>query len=73
MTTFQWSSRANITIVGPTYNTTRSGSISDSFFCGSYKIDKLKMESYSSSVGLSGLRDIADPCDHHLSDPRDTL
>lgn len=70
MSMFQWSSRANIALVGPTYNTTGSGSISDCFFCGSYKIDRMKMESYSSSAGLSGLCDIADPGDHHLSDPR---
>lgn len=73
MSMFQWSSRANIALVGPTYNTTGSGSISDCFFCGSYKIDRMKMESYSSSAGLSGLCDIADPWDHHLSDPKDTL
>lgn len=69
MSMFQWSSRANIARVGPMYNTTGSGSISDCFFCGSYKIDTMKMESYSSFAGLSGLRDIADPQDHHLPDP----
>lgn len=68
---FQWSSRANIALVRPTYNTTGSGSISGCFFYGSYKTDRMKMESYSSSAGLSRLPDIADPGDHHLPDPRD--
>lgn len=73
MSMFQWSSRANIALVEPTYNTTGSGSISDCLFCGSYKIDRMKMESYSSFAGLSRLRDIADPRDHHLPDPQDAL
>lgn len=68
---FQRSSRANIALVRPTHNTTGSGSISDCFFCGSYKTDRMKMESYSSSAGLSRLPDIADPEDHHPPDPRD--
>lgn len=68
---FGWSSRANIALLRPTYNTTGSGSISDCFFCGSYKTDRMKMESYSSSAGHSRLPDIADPRDHHLPDPRD--
>lgn len=73
MRMFQWSSRANIALVGPTYNTPGSGSISDCLFCGSYKIDRMKMESYSSSARLRGLCDIAYAWDHHLSDPRDSL
>lgn len=63
--------RANIALVRPTYNTTGSGSISDCSFCGSYKTDRMKMESYSSSARHSRLPDIADPRDHHLPDPRD--
>lgn len=73
MSMFQWPARANIALVGPTYNTIGSGSISDCFSCGSYKIDRMKMESYSSSAGLSWLCDIADPWGHHQSDPRYTL
>lgn len=72
MSTFQWLSRSNIALVGHTCNSSGSGSISECF-CGSYKTDTMKMETYSLSAGQSMLHDSTDPQDHHLSDPKDIL